>query len=89
MRINCPICGERDKREFHYRGSAKLMSRPASDAGEAAFYDYTYLRDNPAGPHAELWCHDHGCRAWLVVERDTTTHEFLSVQMVRDVPRNG
>ena len=36
MRINCPVCGERDSREFHYRGSAKLMDRPAGDAGEAA-----------------------------------------------------
>ncbi len=87
MRIDCPICGTRDAREFHYRGAAKLLDRPAPDAGEAAFYDYVYIRENPAGANAELWHHALGCRAWLVATRDVTSHEFLSVELAADVKR--
>ncbi len=38
--------------------------------------DYVYLRDNPAGAHRELWYHGAGCRSWLVVARDTRTHQI-------------
>jgi heterotetrameric sarcosine oxidase delta subunit len=89
MRINCPVCGERDSREFHYRGSAKLMDRPAGDAGEAAFYDYVYVRENPAGRNRELWFHEMGCRSWLVAERDTVSHEFFSVELADAATRGA
>jgi len=89
MRINCPLCGERDSREFHYRGAAKLLDRPAPDAGDKAFYDYVYLRDNPAGVNRELWFHETGCRAWLVAERNVSTHEFKSVKLATDVKRGA
>ncbi len=79
MRLNCPLCGERDLREFHYRGSARLMQRPSDKAGAQAFHDYVHLRDNPTGVNRELWFHDMGCRSWLVVERDVTTHVITSV----------
>ncbi|MDH3947261.1 MAG: sarcosine oxidase subunit delta, partial [Chromatiales bacterium] len=36
-------------------------------------------RDNPAGPHREYWHHVNGCRAWIVMERDTLTHEIYSI----------
>ena len=72
MRINCPHCGERDSREFTYFGDAK--------AARGSDFASTYLRDNPAGPHKELWQHGLGCRAWLEVERHTTTHALLSVK---------
>ena len=36
MRICCPICGERDLREFHYEGSSKLIDRPEMGAGLVA-----------------------------------------------------
>jgi sarcosine oxidase subunit delta len=42
-----------------------------------------YLRDNPAGPCRELWFHAAGCHSWLVVERDTRTHEIRSVTFAR------
>ena len=87
MRLSCPVCGERDLREFAYRGSAKLMARPAADAGAAAFHDYLNLRDNPAGPNAELWHHEWGCRAWLRVVRDTRTHAVLEVGLAREAAR--
>lgn len=77
MRLTCPNCGERDSREFAYKGAAKLLERPKGDAGVAAFHDYVNIRDNPAGPLRELWHHELGCRVWLVVTRNTVTHEIL------------
>jgi methylglutamate dehydrogenase subunit B len=84
MRLTCPLCGERDLREFTYRGSAKLLDRPPGDAGGEAFHDYLNLRDNPAGPNPELWYHGDGCRAWLLLTRDTVTHEILSARLAHD-----
>ncbi|MBE1282610.1 MAG: sarcosine oxidase subunit delta [Rhodobacteraceae bacterium] len=79
MRITCPICGERDRREFYYQGAA--MARPSEDAGAEAFHDYVHLRDNPAGVTRDLWYHEGGCGAWIVVERNTLTHEILSTEL--------
>ena len=28
MRITCPLCGARDRREFHYKGDAVALDRP-------------------------------------------------------------
>lgn len=82
MRIPCPFCGPRDVAEFAYRGDASVQ-RPAPDAGEAAFADYVYLRDNPAGPLDELWYHAQGCRSWLVVTRDTRTHAISDARLAK------
>ena len=79
MRIACPHCGERGNEEFSYRGAAGLI-RPPPDAPLEAWHDYVYLRENPAGPHQELWQHVHGCRRWLVVTRNTRTHEMLAAR---------
>ena len=84
MRITCPHCGLRDIREFSYRGAA-LLERPAPDAGEDAWQDFVYLRDNPAGPTRELWYHEGGCAAWMVVERDTVTHEVTGSWTATDL----
>jgi sarcosine oxidase subunit delta len=89
MRIRCPLCGERDRREFYYQGAAVAMDRPAADAGTDAFADYLHLRDNPAGVTRDLWQHETGCRAWLVVTRNTVTHEILAVEPARDAARGG
>ena len=82
MRIPCPHCGSRDAQEFVYRGDA-APKRPAGDAGETAFTDYVYLRDNPIGPFREYWYHAQGCRRWLIVERDTRTHEIFGAEFPR------
>jgi methylglutamate dehydrogenase subunit B len=81
MRIACPHCGARDMREFTYLGDA-AVARPDPSVPDALerFTEYVYFRDNPAGPHRELWYHASGCQAWLVVTRDTRTHEILSVE---------
>jgi sarcosine oxidase subunit delta len=82
MRINCPYCGERGVEEFTYRGDATVV-RPTSLEVTAtdAWVDYVYLRDNPAGLHREHWYHGAGCHAWLVVTRDTRTHEIAAVEL--------
>jgi sarcosine oxidase subunit delta len=82
MRIPCPHCGPRGHDEFVHHGDA-APRRPQDDAPDAAFHDYVYLRDNPAGPYRELWFHAAGCHSWLVVERDTRTHEIRSVNFAR------
>jgi sarcosine oxidase subunit delta len=89
MRINCCYCGPRSNEEFVYRGDATVR-RPAgerdlaADAAGQRWLDYVYLRDNPAGRHRELWQHVSGCRAWLVVTRDTISHEIEKVEPARE-----
>jgi heterotetrameric sarcosine oxidase delta subunit len=83
MRIPCPHCGERDVQEFSYLGDATPRRPEGLDASAAAMHDYVYLRDNTAGPHRELWYHGGGCRAWLVVTRDTRTHAIASAEPAR------
>jgi heterotetrameric sarcosine oxidase delta subunit len=87
MRIRCPYCGERDLLEFTYLGAADPR-RPDATGENAAetFYEYAYLRDNPAGLLAEYWYHGAGCRSWLRVERDTRTHEIRSVAFATSAP---
>lgn len=89
MIINHPLLGPRDSAEFVYKGDANLIHRPNWEAEDAleAFTEYGYLRNNPAGLHRELWFHEQGDRSWLVVTRDTTTHEITSVELASDVAR--
>ncbi len=87
MIINHPLLGPRDAAEFIYLGDASLIDRPDWQAEDAAdqFHDYLYLRDNVAGDTRELWFHEHGDRSWLVVSRNTLTHEITKVELARDV----
>ena len=67
-----------------------MIDRPdptADDAAEA-FYEYGYLRDNPAGEHQELWYHEQGDRSWLVVTRNTVTHEITKVEIAREIAKS-
>jgi len=91
MIIEHPLLGPRDSQEFSYLGDASLLLRPDASAGNAAetFFDYQYLRDNPAGTHRELWYHEMGDRSWLVITRDTVTHEILAVELASDVAAAG
>jgi methylglutamate dehydrogenase subunit B len=85
MRIPCPFCGERDLREFAYLGDATVTRPdPAAPEAERLFFEYVYLRDNPAGPHRELWYHAQGCRTWLRVERDTRTHRVAGASFAAE-----
>ncbi|MGB0797310.1 MAG: sarcosine oxidase subunit delta, partial [Paracoccaceae bacterium] len=37
--------------------------------------------------HKELWYHEQGDRSWLVVTRNTLTHQITHVELARDVAR--
>lgn len=79
MRIHCPFCGLRDHAEFAYGGDAGAAFPPL-DAPQAAWHEAVFLRDNPSGPQWETWQHRAGCRAWLLVKRDTQTHEIFTAR---------
>ena len=80
LRIPCPFCGPRDHTEFSYQGDA-TVTYPALDASEEAWFEAVYLRENPRGAHAEYWHHVRGCRAVLIVERDTASHAIASARL--------
>jgi len=86
MRICCPYCGDRDSREFGYLGDAALK-RPDPIAPDALgqFTAYVYRRDRTPGAHREFWYHVAGCHAWLVVTRNTLTHDILAVESAKEV----
>ena len=83
MRISCPHCGPRDRREFTYQGDSLALDRPAPDAGTGAWDDYLHLRDNPAGDTRDLWYHAP-CQSCLAVSRDTVTHAIHPVRALGD-----
>jgi sarcosine oxidase subunit delta len=85
MLIKCPYCGDRPSEEFTQLGDAAVR-RPEGAEFEV-WYDYVYLRDNPKGRFREYWHHGGGCRSWLIVERDTQTHEIFAVAAARDEMR--
>ena len=89
MIINHPLLGPRDGQEFTYLGDVSLMDRPDWEAADAVdqFYAYQYLRENPAGEHQELWYHEQGDRSWLIVTRNTVTHEITRVEIASDLAR--
>ena len=86
MRITCPICGERDRREFYYHGAATAAQRPAPEADAATWDAYLHQRDNPAGVTRDLWYHQHGCGAWIIVTRNTLTHQVLASELAQASP---
>jgi len=87
MRIPCPLCGDRDRREFYYQGDAVALHRPAPDASDAAWDDYLHQRENPAGETQDMWFHEAGCGAWLRVTRNTVTHEVLKAELAAGVAK--
>ena len=76
MLIKCPHCGTRPVEEFTFLGDA-AATRPTSndpasmDSGSTTSICATIR----AGRIDEYAHHSGGCRAWLVVTRDTQTHE--------------
>lgn len=81
MRLTCPLCGPRDRREFYYYGSEDYLHMPTGeDLGQ--WDDYLHLRDNPAGQTRDLWYHETGCASWLLVARNTVTHAISEVTLV-------
>ena len=87
MRLTCPLCGPRDRREFYYYGSEDYLDRPEPDAVPAAWDEYLHLRANPAGETRDLWYHEAGCGAWLRLTRDTVTHAIGGAELVAGIAR--
>ncbi len=87
MRINCPLCGERDLREFYFKGTK--LACPDSEEWGADWDDYLHNRDNPAGVSQELWQHVAGCGVWLIVMRDTVSHVIGRVAVAKDEVRDA
>jgi len=79
IRIPCPFCGERDHSEFSYGGDGSIVY-PELDAPVDQWVDAVFQRENIRGVQTESWQHVSGCRQWLLVERDTMTHEIHSVK---------
>lgn len=77
LRLPCPHCGVRDHAEFRYGGDAGKIRPDHGEADATVWHDHVFLFDNPKGRHREHWQHVLGCRQWLVVERDTATHEII------------
>ncbi|MEL7461517.1 MAG: sarcosine oxidase subunit delta [Pseudomonadota bacterium] len=85
MRLSCPYCGERDRREFTYKGAAVALMRPDGPEFGAQWDDYLHNRDNPAGETRDLWQHAP-CGAWIEVTRNTVTHEVTGTRAVAEDP---
>ena len=81
MRIPCPLCGSRDRREFYYYGTTDYLDRPSDLEG---LDNQLFLRDNPAGQTRDLWYHENGCTSWLIVTRNTVTHAISHAELVMD-----
>ena len=85
-------CRSADSASATSRGATLTYRTPrplrvAPDASEETWTQYVYVRDNPCGPHDELWFHGTSCRRWFVVRRDTRTHEILASRMPDGVDR--
>jgi heterotetrameric sarcosine oxidase delta subunit len=87
MLIHCPFCGVRNRLEFTVRGESR-PSRPCAGAPDAArqFEAFVYDRENAAGSTREYWHHSAGCRRWLIVTRDTLTHDVMAVVLAGETP---
>jgi sarcosine oxidase subunit delta len=84
LRIVCPYCGERDHVEYVYAGDAAKRLPDLADSDLDRWTDCVFVRDNVRGEHYEYWQHAHGCRQWLLVVRDTVTHEIRTVTPARE-----
>ena len=86
IRIPCPFCGDRDHSEFTYGGDGSI-NYPALDASADDWLKAVYQRRNIRGGQTESWHHVQGCRQWLVLERNTLSHEIGACRLAREVPK--
>ena len=84
--MTCPLCGERDRREFSYLGSSRLGAASA-DAGARRSTTISTCATIRPGPIPSSWQHEAGCRARLHVVRDTRDHTILAVGLAREAAR--
>ena len=81
--IPCPYCGLRNENEFVCW--SEVVRRPSDPAAlsDAEWVDHVYNHDNPKGWVREQWWHERGCRRWIVVERNTLTHDVAGAEPAR------
>lgn len=95
MLIPCPCCGLRPEAEFTIRGEAgplrpALIPQPetlepsAVQEATRAMNHYVHARANPTGQRHEYWYHGAACRRWLVIHRNTTTHQIYGATLAKD-----
>jgi methylglutamate dehydrogenase subunit B len=85
MLIPCPHCGIRPVEEFTFLGDARPKRPETNDPSSMERWaDYVYLRENPRGDFDEYVHHSGGCRGWLVVTRDTQTHDVKLSMSAKD-----
>ena len=82
-----PVVRATRRIEFRYGGEAHI-ARPADpDAlDDAEWADYLFMRANPKGVLAERWVHQHGCRRWFNLLRDTVSHRILAAYRIGERP---
>ncbi|MEE8303045.1 MAG: sarcosine oxidase subunit delta [Candidatus Tectomicrobia bacterium] len=84
LRIPCPICGTRDEIEFNYGGDASIVCPEITEVAPEPWIDYLFKRKNIRGSTKEYWHHASGCRQWLVIQRDTRSHQISSACLTRN-----
>ncbi len=82
-----PLVRSAQPGRIHLRRRRDAEAARAATRRTPAWVDYVYLRDNPRGPHDELWLHSAGCRRWFKVRRDTRTHDILAQRARRAISR--
>jgi len=89
MLIECPHCGKRPIEEFTFLGDA-APTRPESfdPSNTEQWLHYVYLRNNTRGLFYEYAHHAGGCRVWLVVTRNTQTHEVFATTTAREFKKS-
>ena len=88
--IKSQNCGERDQTEFSCHGEAHI-ARPENPETltDEEWGEYLFIRSNKKGIHYERWTHDHGCRRWFNVMRDTVSDEILATyKMGEEKPKS-
>jgi heterotetrameric sarcosine oxidase delta subunit len=85
--IECPYCGLRQQTEFHCHGEAHIARPKDPDSiSDAEWADYLFNRSNTRGVFYERWVHNHGCRKWFNVARDTVSDRILAVYRMGEKP---
>jgi len=72
--------------EFTYGGADLARPSDPGNADDAQWINYVYMRDNPRGPHDEVWQHSAGCRRWIAVRRNTLTHDVIATAEPEKLP---
>ncbi len=75
--IPCPYCGKRNECEFIYGGPVGAKRPDPNAVNDAEWVEYLTVTPNPQGPVQEKWWHARGCGEWLVIWRDTRTHDIM------------